>query len=67
MGFRDNIYIERFWRTYKYECIYLREINTLKDLREITKEWVSYYNSDRLHQSLEYRTPNEVYYGTVGK
>ena len=67
IGFRDNIYIERFWRTYKYECIYLREINTLKDLREITKEWVSYYNSDRLHQSLEYRTPNEVYYGTVRK
>ena len=47
------------------KCIYLREINTLKDLREITKEWVSYYNSDRLYQSLEYRTPNEVYYGTV--
>jgi len=38
MGFRDNIYMERFWRTYKYECVYLREINTLKDIREITKE-----------------------------
>jgi len=47
----------------KYEW----EINTLKELKEITKEWVSYYNSDRLHQSLEYRSPNEVYYSTIGK
>jgi len=37
MGFRDNIYIERFWRTYKYECIYLREINTLKALKRLQK------------------------------
>jgi len=55
MGLRgiSHIYMERFWRAYKYECIYLREINTLKDLREITKEWVSYYNSNKLNQNLE--------------
>jgi len=67
MGFRDDIYMERFWKTYKYECVYLREIDILKDLREITKEWVSYYNSDRLHQSLRCGSPNGVYYGTGRK
>ena len=39
----------------------------LKGPKRDYKRMVSYYNSDRLHQSLEYRTPNEVYYGTVGK
>ena len=37
------------------------------DLREITKGWVSYSNSDRLHQSLEYKSPNEVYYSSIEK
>ena len=61
-GFRDNILVERFWRTYKYECLYLREIKDLKMVKEVTKEWVKYYNSSRLHQALGYRTPDEVYY-----
>jgi putative transposase len=62
-GFRDNILVERFWRTYKYECLYLREVRDLKDVKEVTKEWVKYYNGSRLHQALGYRTPDEVYYG----
>jgi len=50
MGLRgiSHIYMERFWKAYKYKCVYLREINTSKDLIETTKEWASYYNSDRL-------------------
>ena len=62
-GFRDNILVERFWRTYKYECLYLREVRDLRGLKELTKEWVRYYNSERIHQALGYRTPDEVYYG----
>jgi len=37
----------------------------LKELKEVTKEWVEYYNSERPHQSLGYKTPDEVYYGEV--
>ena len=62
-GFKDNIYIERFWRTYKYECLYLQEISSLKDVKEVSREWVEYYNRERLHQTLGYRTPDGVYYG----
>lgn len=39
-GFRDNILVERFWRTYKYEYLYLREVRDLRGLKELTKEWV---------------------------
>jgi len=62
-GFRDNIYVERFWRTYKYECLYLQEISSPKEVKEVSREWIEYYNRERLHQALDYRTPDEVYYG----
>jgi putative transposase len=62
-GYRDNIYVERFWRTYKYECLYLQDINSPRDVKEVSRKWIEYYNGERLHQSLGYRTPNEVYYG----
>jgi len=62
-GFRDNLLIERFWRSLKWECVYLRDRMGLKELKEVTKEWVEYYNSERPHQSLGYKTPDEVYYG----
>ena len=60
-GFRDNIYIERFWRTYKYECLYLQEINFPKEVKEFSRKWIKYYNRERLHQALDYKTPDEVY------
>ena len=62
-GYKDNIYMERLFRTYKWEYIYLMEKMNLKELKEATDEWVRYYNSERLHQALGYRTPDEVYYG----
>ncbi len=65
-GFKGNIVIERFWRTYKYECVYLWDKMDLRELKEKTKEWVRYYNSERLHQALEYKTPDEVFYGQKG-
>ena len=58
---RDNVYIERFWRTVKYECIFLHEYSTLPDLQHGLNKWIKRYNSWRPHQALNYRTPDEFY------
>jgi len=60
----DNIYIERVWRTVKYEDIYLKNYETLKELRRGLKKYFKFYNKKRFHQSLNYLRPDEVYYGT---
>ena len=57
----DNIFVERTWRTLKYECIFLHDYNTMTKLREGIKSFIDYFNNERLHQSLEYQTPGEVY------
>jgi len=61
-GYKDNIYMERFFRSYKWEKVYLMEKMSINELKEITREWVEYYNKERPHQALGYRTPDEVYY-----
>jgi putative transposase len=58
----DNIFIERFWRTVKYEDIYLKEYNTVPALSAGLGDYFTFYNQTRLHQSLGYRTPAEVYW-----
>ena len=58
----DNICIERFWRTIKYEEIYLNEYKNLKVLRKAIERYMIKYNSRRLHSTIDYKTPNEVYY-----
>jgi putative transposase len=58
----DNVYIERFWRTLKYEDIYIKDYNTMADLKEGIKKYVSFYNSERFHQSLDYATPDKIYW-----
>ena len=58
----DNVYIERFWRTLKYEDIYIKDYSTMADLKEGIKRYVSFYNSERFHQSLDYATPDEIYW-----
>ena len=57
----DNVFIERLWRTVKYEEIYLKEYQTVNELRESLGRYFDFYNKKRLHQSLGYRTPAEVY------
>ena len=57
----DNIFIERLWRTVKYENVYPREYGTPKEARMGIDEFLHYYNTVRLHSSLGYRTPEEVY------
>lgn len=57
----DNIFIERFWRSLKYEEVYLKEYQSLMECRESIDSYFRFYNEIRPHQSLNYRTPDEVY------
>ena len=57
----DNIFIERLCRSVKYECIYLKEFESVAEVREALVDYFEYYNTDRYHQSLEYKTPANVY------
>jgi len=57
----DNIFVERLWRTVKYEHVYLQEIQTVQDARSGLRQYFEFYNHERLHQSLGYRTPAQVY------
>jgi putative transposase len=59
----DNIFIERLWRTVKYENVYLRSYDTPREARAGIGRYLHYYNNERPHQSLGYRTPFEVYLG----
>lgn len=57
----DNIFIERLWRSVKYECLYLHAFENGSSLRQGLREWFTWYNGERPHQSLGYRTPNDSY------
>lgn len=57
----DNIFVERFWRTIKYEDIYLKEYADGKALFEGLLRYIQFYNFERKHQSLLYLTPNQVF------
>jgi putative transposase len=57
----DNIFVERLWRTVKYEYVYVQDICTVQDARTGLSAFFNRYNHRRLHQSLGYRTPAEVY------
>lgn len=59
----DNVYIERFWRSIKYEAIHLNEYDCLSSLQNGIKKYIHFYNNDRYHQSLNYETPASVYFG----
>lgn len=58
----DNIFTERLWKTIKYECVYLNEFDSPKEARQIIGQYIRFYNEERPHQSLAYRTPNEVHF-----
>ena len=57
----DNVFIERLWRSLKYEDIYLRDYETGSTLASGVGKWFRHYNEGRPHQSLGYATPGEVY------
>jgi putative transposase len=57
----DNIFVERLWRSVKYEEVYLHDYETLGDARAGLGSYFPFYNGQRLHQALDYRTPAQVY------
>ena len=57
----DNIFVERLWRSVKYECVYLRQFDTVSQARAGLKDYFEFYNYEWLHQSLGFNTPAQVY------
>ena len=57
----DNVFIERLWRSLKYECVYLNAFETGSELSTDLGRWIGYYNGQRPHSRLGGRTPDEVY------
>lgn len=58
----DNIFTERLWRTVKYEDIYLKSYRDINEARKGLQEYFTFYNQKRKHQSLNYQTPQQVYF-----
>ena len=57
----DNVFIERVWRSLKYEEVYLKAYDTVAEAEEGIGKWIEYYNTQRRHQALKRKTPNDVY------
>ena len=58
----DNVFIERLWRSLKYEEVYLKAYDSVAQAQQSIGEWMDFYNQDRRHASLGRMTPNQVYY-----
>jgi putative transposase len=63
----DNVFVERLWRSVKYEDVYLRGYESVRDLERGLTAYFRFYNQERLHQALGYRTPAEVHAGRSDK
>jgi putative transposase len=61
----DNIFIERLWRSLKYEEVYLKDYESVAEARAGIDRYLRFYNYERLHQSLDYRTPAAIYKGAT--
>ena len=59
----DNIFIERLWRSLKYEEVYLKDYASVTEAHEGIRRYLRFYNHERLHQSLDYQTPAALYKG----
>ncbi|MFT5351104.1 MAG: putative transposase [Gammaproteobacteria bacterium] len=58
----DNVFVERLWRSVKYEEVYLHAYDDIRDARQSLKRYFTFYNSERKHQSLQDRTSDRVYF-----
>ena len=58
----DNVFVERLWRSVKYEEVYLKAYDSIGEARASLGDYFTFYNAERRHQSLERRTPDSVYY-----
>ena len=57
----DNVYIERLWRSIKYENVFLHSFDTVEQAKNCLSDYINFYNQQRPHQKLNYHTPDEVY------
>jgi putative transposase len=62
-AWRDNVFVERLWRTIKYEEVYLRAYDSVSEARASIARYLAFYNGGRPHSSLDGRTPDEAYFG----
>lgn len=60
----DNVFTERLWRTVKYEEVYVHDHHSPREARQGISRYLAFYNTERLHQSLRYLTPQEVHLGS---
>ena len=63
----DNVYIERFWRSFKQEEFYLNDYVTVAELKKAITVYIKFYNNERWHQSLDYKRPADLYFSNVKK
>ncbi|MHC2395382.1 putative transposase [Bradyrhizobium liaoningense] len=63
-AWRDNVFVERLWRTVKYEEVYLRAYDSVSEALASIAKYLAFYNQGRPHSSLDGRTPDEAYFGT---
>jgi putative transposase len=61
----DNVFVERLWRSVKYEEVYLKAYDDIRSARKSLGVYFDFYNMERRHQSLDRQTPNQVYYENV--
>jgi putative transposase len=61
----DNVFIERLWRSVKYEHVYLRAYENGREVQAGLTRYFDFYNRERLHQSHEYQPPDEIYFATI--
>jgi putative transposase len=59
----DNVFIERLWRSLKYELVYLHRFETVEEARSAIARYIVFYNTQRPHQALNYKTPDQIFYG----
>lgn len=59
----DNVFVERLWRSVKYEEVYLKDYQTVRETEEGLRQYFEFYNGERFHQALDYKMPEKVYYG----
>jgi putative transposase len=64
-AWRDNVFLERFWRTVKYEEVYLKAYDSVAEARSSLGCYMKFYNSQRPHSALDRRTPDQAYYASL--
>ena len=64
-SWRDNVFVERLWRSVKYEEVYLRAYDIVSEARTSIGRYLDFYNSGRPHSSLDRRTPDQAYFNAL--